>query len=361
MRRPHAVIATFEGADCVIRNFLQRRAFACSLAWMQVLAQLSEWTDAATAQEFVEHAGVGPDPARQVEAMVRLGGLLAEGSAEAETDELYARCWEWGPMAGHFHFGIRVAEEADYETAETLDAFLAFRSMTRDAPELIQRNTPGSFRLPRAQLERAELHLMATRQSRRAFLARPLELQDLANILFAGFGVLTTRQVPGHGGLPRKMAPSGGARNPFEGYVLVRRVHGIEPGVYHYDAVDQSLEAVPGDDLPRSRSLLAGQESADAAAAVIFLVADFERSMWKYPNPHAYGAVLREAGHIAQNLLLAMTAAGAAGFPTPALTDELCDRVLGLDGIRRSALYAVVMGIPDLDADPGFVALPTVS
>ena len=47
------------------------------------------------------------------------------------------------------------------------------------------------------------------------------------------FGIQGWLQV--HGGrVPFKTAPSGGARHPVEPYVVVRRVSGIKPGLYHY-------------------------------------------------------------------------------------------------------------------------------
>ena len=52
------------------------------------------------------------------------------------------------------------------------------------------------------------------------------------------------------------------------------------------------------------------QEWADPMVAMIILVAILERTTWKYHDPNAYRVVLIEAGHIAQNIMLACTERG---------------------------------------------------
>jgi nitroreductase len=54
--------------------------------------------------------------------------------------------------------------------------------------------------------------------------------------------------------------------------------------------------------------------------------------------------VLLEAGHIAQNILLAATARGLASAPTCAITDRVAERLCGLDPVTQAAVYAVAVG-----------------
>jgi hypothetical protein len=56
-----------------------------------------------------------------------------------------------------------------------------------------------------------------------------------------------------------KTSPSGGARHPIEAYVLVRRVTGIRPGVYHYSVKRHALSAAACSAPDRVVSLLAHQ------------------------------------------------------------------------------------------------------
>ena len=103
---------------------------------------------------------------------------------------------------------------------------------------------------------------------------------------------------------------------------------------------------MPGVEPPPFSELLGGQEWFDDAAAVIFLVACFERTAWKYTHPTGYRVVLMEAGHIGQNLLLAAADAGLAAAPTAAIHDGVVEGLLGLEPPLRSAVYAVALGPP---------------
>ena len=82
-----------------------------------------------------------------------------------------------------------------------------------------------------------------------------------------------------------------------------------------------------------------------AAAAAVLLVASFERTSWKYGHPTGLRALFLEAGHIAQNLLLAATSHGLAATPTAALSDRAIETLLGLDRVRQGAIHAVVVGV----------------
>ncbi len=148
------------------------------------------------------------------------------------------------------------------------------------------------------------------------------------------------------GDLPLKMTPSGGARNPFEAYVRVGNVDGIAPGFYHYSAVDQTLGLVAAAPNPPASALLCGQDWWDGAGAVIFLVANFRRTMWKYEHPMAYRAVLIEAGHIGQNVMIAATHHGLCAGPTAFVRDAMLEEILQLDRVMQSVVYALIVGAP---------------
>jgi hypothetical protein len=109
-----------------------------------------------------------------------------------------------------------------------------------DSHSLDWSNKPGVFhhftdvdfvKLPRPK-DRAGPSLwtaMGTRRSRRNYTPVPLKEEELSQLLWAAAGV--TNEVHG---LPLRTVPSAGGLYPIEIYVVVNRVHGIEPGVYHY-------------------------------------------------------------------------------------------------------------------------------
>jgi hypothetical protein len=54
--------------------------------------------------------------------------------------------------------------------------------------------------------------------------------------------------------------------------------------------------------------------------------------------------VLIEAGHVCQTFCLAATWLGLAPFCSMAIADDVTERVLGIDGIDESVIYAAGVG-----------------
>jgi hypothetical protein len=69
------------------------------------------------------------------------------------------------------------------------------------------------------------------RRSRRKFTGEPLTLEQLSFLLWATQGVSKAITDDGHVIRTFRTVPSGGARHPFETYLLVNRVEGFEPGL----------------------------------------------------------------------------------------------------------------------------------
>jgi hypothetical protein len=70
------------------------------------------------------------------------------------------------------------------------------------------------------------LSLLNTRVSRRAYADTPLSLNVLSFLLWSAQGVKTVKS-----NLTFRNVPSGGARHPFEVYLAVRNVEGLEKGL----------------------------------------------------------------------------------------------------------------------------------
>jgi SagB-type dehydrogenase family enzyme len=284
------------------------------------------------------------ETAAELLRLLDLGFVVVEGGAGGELDERYARDWSWGGEAAAFHFGIK---DADYQGPEAVLAWITHQVASAPSVPLWTANeglpvTP----LPSPDLGHGVIGLMARRRSSRGFdRERAVPLDALSDVLFSGFAILGFADVgvPGASPLPLTTTPSGGGRNPFEAYVVARAVEGLAPGVYHYAGIDGTLGRL-AEGAPPLAPLLGNQEWADDAGAVVFLVATFARSSWKYPHPGALRVVYLEAGHIAQNLLLAATAHGLAATPTCAIADAAVEGLLGLDRIGQAALHAVALG-----------------
>jgi SagB-type dehydrogenase family enzyme len=205
-------------------------------------------------------------------------------------------------------------------------------------------------KLPPALDDNDLLQLMAQRRTVRTAGASDISLRHLSDCLFAGFGI-TGRTTNCVGVLPLGMTPSGGARNPYEAYVYARSVEGLDPGFYHYSGVEHTLARLGTNEMPLPSSLLNGQEWADEMPCVIILMAQLERTMWKYDDANAYRVVLIEAGHIGQNIMLAATKHGLSACPTAALGhSELTRCIAPTAKLTHTPVYALTLAKPGAQA-----------
>jgi SagB-type dehydrogenase family enzyme len=139
--------------------------------------------------------------------------------------------------------------------------------------------------------------------------------------------------------------PSIGERFPVEVYPLVL-VSGerIPAGVYHYDMRGHRLDVLAQRVFGREdiRELLRFKW-IEKASLVLVMTAVFERNQVRY-GERGYRYALLEAGHIGQNICLIATALGLKCFALGETRDEALEKVLGLDGVSESVVYAFSIG-----------------
>ena len=88
-------------------------------------------------------------------------------------------------------------------------------------------------------LEKDLLNVIFNRCSSRVYTEENLSLLELSFLLWATQGV---KGIRGKKYATLRTVPCGGARHPFETYLLVRRVEGLKPGKYHYLPLENQLE-----------------------------------------------------------------------------------------------------------------------
>lgn len=170
----------------------------------------------------------------------------------------------------------------------------------------------------------------------------------LHRTLSAAFGI-TGYIIPKTDSAPllRRSSPSGGGRNPTEGYVVVRDVEGVEPGWYHVTMKPFSLRRleVPAPDDAALRRLFpnTAQRFPLPLRALVVLTTVFERNMYRYREPRTYRTVHMDAGHIGGTLRIAARALGltAAVFYCDAATE--IEDTLGLDGMAEGYMLTVAL------------------
>lgn len=336
-----------ENDEFVFHNFLGQQTFSANPTALEILRRLHVWMDLEELRELLP--GYSRESIeRSVDQLIELGALIVEASDAAAQDDDYVRTWAWGPLAAAYHFST---QDGAFISADDSMAMLRQQAKFIPSPPLYQQNSkPDSdIALPMRENYPEPFLTMAQRRSNRVMQDAPITLEQLADCLLFSMAITAFIEDEDIVDLPLKMTPSGGARNPYEAFVCVRNVTGLAPGTYHYSALERTLGVVRAEPPPPFPTLLAGQEWTGTAAAVVFLVANFERSMWKYQDPHAYRVVVMEAGHIAQNIMLVATGHGFVANPSGAFSRGQVEETLGVGGVTQSVVYSIILGVPAPD------------
>ncbi len=200
---------------------------------------------------------------------------------------------------------------------------------------------------------------LAARVSCRRFSGPPLAKTEVSGLLRASYGAQGTFMLQGMEILERPV-PSGGACYPVEFYLLVHRIAGIEPGVYHYAARGHRLEQLRGP-LPWSgvAGLFMDQPYLLQADLIIVLTAVVHRTLLRYGD-RGFRFVWIEAGHVAQNLNLVGAAMDLGTLNLGGFFDDQLAALVGLDPELEIPLYAVAVGRPATE-DRNTVRVPVQS
>jgi SagB-type dehydrogenase family enzyme len=149
---------------------------------------------------------------------------------------------------------------------------------------------------------------LGRRRSRREFAHRALDWKQIGQLLWAAQGI--TDRVEG-----LRTTPSAGALYPLEMDVATAS------GLYRYHPAGHTLEMRAGRDVRSELARAAAQGWLSSAPCVFCICAIPSRTTAKYGNRGARYVQL-EAGHAAQNLLLAACTLGLDGTPVGAFSDE---------------------------------------
>lgn len=198
-------------------------------------------------------------------------------------------------------------------------------------------------------------HVLEQRRTVRSFTGDPISKMDLSRLLLNACGTAGHLEVDR--ALDRlRTYPSPGALYPVEMYVALLHGRDIESGLYYYSPDKHGLRVLKTSSggirsevaelFPVPKETL----EIEATSAVIFLTGTLPRVKAKY-GPRGYRFMLQESGHIAQNIQLVATALGYGAAPIGGYYDREVNDWLGLDGIERSALYTVYIGVPDVNAN----------
>lgn len=186
----------------------------------------------------------------------------------------------------------------------------------------------GTVPLPPATAGSAIFAALAHRRSTRAFRPDPLDLQDVADLMWAAFGV--------------NRSESGGRTAPSAHNWQEITVYAVLPqGAYRYEPSRHALQLVVADDL---RAATGVQDFVGAAPLNLVYVADFDR-MAEAPGEEQAFLAGADAGCIAENVYLHCAACGLGTVVRGLVDRRRLARALRLQPTQRIVL-AQSVGYP---------------
>ena len=361
LRRPHVLLVERRDAPAFsLANLLAGGAgLAREARWLVLAPHLDAEVEVSLAELAVLEAVPDDSPvdegalasrfgatmvARLLEAGLLLGDGEAQARARARDQRLRETAW-WAPAAVVQGFGRwdGVDVSADESRRErTIAAMIeANGAPPPAAPGL--RDAEARRPLPPAAATRLDEVLAARTTCRNVDPEAMLPALEMATLLRAVFGAQGSEEPEPGMSMLKKHSPSGGGLHPVEAYLLLQRVEGVEPGLYHYHATAHALE--PLRMLTRAQAadaaheLVAGQAWFANAPVLVLMAARFQRNFWKYrQHPKAWKVVQLDAGHLSQTWQLCATELGLGTFITAAINDRCAERLFGLDGISEGAV-----------------------
>ncbi len=255
------------------------------------------------------------------------------------------------PLSRLYHEGSKFTQARQEEIARRYERLQA-EHLTDDMLEAYK-SYPG---LPQVPLPRARLvpqqelqEVVAGRRSVRAFdPGRPVMLQELANLLQLTYGITQRVELGGGHVQCLRAIPSAGALYPLELYLMVQRVEGLLPGLYHYRVAHHALEALEQADQAAHLDHAEAEWGFPPEAAFYLVVsAVLDRTLAKYLE-RGYRFVLMEAGMVGYSATLLAECQGIRSCMMGGWLDGELERRLGLDGYHESVVHVVCFGRPPL-------------
>lgn len=178
------------------------------------------------------------------------------------------------------------------------------------------------------------------RSSVRKYSKVPLSLDELSYLLWCTQGVRRVTKDAAY-----RTVPSAGNRHALETYLVVNNVEGLEPGLYKYMAMDNKLaELLCCDNISQKlREACPLAQFIEHNAATFIWTAVFYRMNWRH-GERGYRYIHLDAGHVCQNLYLAVQSIDSGVCGISVFKDEMINEFLKIDGEKESVIYMASVG-----------------
>ncbi len=218
------------------------------------------------------------------------------------------------------------------------------RGLGATAPDVVKEYDEDSIivKLKKEEIKNISsktLHeVIESRRSLRKYKDIPLTMDELSYLFYE-----TARLFKIENGRSYRVYPTGGATASLETYVYISKVEGIEKGIYRYLPELGDLMFIYNSDKLEDEVNRAIKRQLRGGAAVFFWTTIPYRTEYKYSFT-SHKMIAMEAGHACQNLSLASEAIDCGCVAISAYSQDLCDKVLRLDGENEFTIYLSVVG-----------------
>ncbi|MHA1121767.1 MAG: SagB/ThcOx family dehydrogenase [Candidatus Heimdallarchaeota archaeon] len=179
------------------------------------------------------------------------------------------------------------------------------------------------------------------RKSHRIYDESQITLEELSFLLWATQGL---HKIIRNDTATKRTVPSGGARHPFETYLIVLNVESLEKGIYRYNALEHKLFLEKKGDFSAEIIAASWNQKFCAKSAVLFIWTVIPyRTIWNYDKV-AYKIIAQDSGHLCQNLYIACEAINAGTVAIGAYDQKEADKLLGLTDKTEFTIYMAPVG-----------------
>lgn len=176
------------------------------------------------------------------------------------------------------------------------------------------------------------------RRSRRQFASIPLRVEQVGNLLWATQGLQRASSPE----TEYRTAPSAGGLFAVTAFVLAENIDRLATGVYVYRPREHTLQKAKGPVVPFATWFHTDDIDYRSAPAAVIFVAHLDRIAARYgERGYRYGLI--EAGHAAQNLMLAATALEVSCVPAGGYHDRRVSSDLKL-GPLDVPVHCLILG-----------------
>ncbi len=335
------------GTDCfVVESPLMARTLAVSSPAM--LKLLCALTRPVRLYELARV--VGEEKHAGIYAFVRKCcalGLLTKVDDNQRSEEDMGSLSHWEPHDLLFHTQSRLGRQK-----QPVGATYRFGNIVPEEPAIKAADSaPQLITLPKPDLETLKLTdvpltvVLESRRSRHGFI--PVEINTLGEFLYRTCRVTDLQNV-GDQTLVKKVYPSAGSLHPLEIYFIWGpSCVGLNPGLYHYRALEHAVACVRPLDEPVQKFLSDARGAAGGLTEnppVLFVIsARFRRTAWKYESI-AYRVILAELGALYQTMYLVATAMRLAPCALGCGDSDHFGRVVGSDYYLECSVGEFMLG-----------------